>query len=417
MTQINRRNFIKSLGAAGAVAAFPSIISAATAAPKVVVIGGGFAGATAAKYLRKWAPSFNVTLIEPNASYNSCILSNLVLNNSLSLDEITFSYDLLKSRYGIEVINDWVAGVDATGHRVELSGGELIDYDRLIIAPGVAFQGVPGLDHSKVPHAWKAGDQTLLLKSQLAAMSPGGDFVLTIPKAPYRCPPGPYERACLVADYLRTNKPGSRVIVLDANSHIIAERETFSDAFINLYGDMLEYYPDVTLEAVDSDNLKVTTSDGEFTADVLNVIPNMQAGSIITDNNLANSTDNRWAVVNPLSYQSTAAADIHVIGDSQATGMPKAGHIANSEAKICADAIIRLLSGGTPYESPVANSACYSPITASTATWLTAAFAYDAVSGSMQGVPASMGGASSASAEHYNTMFEWAKNLFSDTFA
>jgi NADH dehydrogenase FAD-containing subunit len=417
MSKITRRNFIKSLGAAGALSAFPSIISAAGTAPRVVVIGGGFAGATAAKYLRKWAPSIDVTLIEPNANYYSCVLSNLVLNNSLSMDQITFNYDQLKSKYGVKVINEFVAGVDATGHRVELSSGELIGYDRLIVAPGVAFRDVPGLDFSKVPHAWKAGDQTLLLKSQLAAMGAGGDFVLRVPKAPFRCPPGPYERAALVADFVSKNKPGSRVIVLDANPDIIVEKTTFHDAYDVLYDGIIEYYSNVTLEAVDSDNRIAITSAGEFNAAVLNVIPDMQAGKIITDSGLANDPMGRWAGVDPLSYESTAAADIHVIGDSQATGMPKAGHIANSEAKVCADAVIRLLSDGTPYAAPVTNSACYSPITASTATFLTAAFAYDEASASMKVVPASLGAASSPTAGHYNRMFDWADNLFSDTFA
>ncbi len=417
MSTITRRNFIKALGAAGAVSTFPSIIRAAGTAPRVVVIGGGFAGATAAKYLRKWAPSLEVILIEPNASYHSCILSNLVLNGSLQLDQITFTYNELIGRYGVNVINDWVAGVDASAHRVELSSGELVDYDRLVIAPGVAFQSVPGLDFNKVPHAWKTGDQTLLLKSQLAGMGEGGDFVMTIPRAPYRCPPGPYERACVVADFLSRNKPGSRVIVLDANPDIVVEKTTFQDAFDVLYDGIVEYHPGVTLEAVDSDALVATTSAGEFHADVLNVIPNMQAGTIITDAGLATDPDGRWAGVDPLSYESTAAANIHVIGDSQGTGMPKAGHIANSEAKVCADAVIRLLTGGTPYASPVTNSACYSPITANTASWLTAAFAYDGSSGTMRVVPASSGASGGHATEHYSRMFDWADNLFADTFA
>lgn len=417
MANLSRRNFFKTLGAGAAAGSFPAIINAATAAPKVVVIGGGFAGATAAKYLRHWDKSLDVTLIEPNAQYYSPILSNLILNGNLGLDKITFTYDTLKQKYGVKVVQDWVAGIDAAGHKVELSNGTRLDYDRLIIAPGIAFDSVPGLDFNKVPHAWKAGSQTLLLKEQLAAMSAGGTFVMTIPKAPYRCPPGPYERAAVVADYLRRHKNGSRVVVLDANAGITAEKETFSHAFEVTYADMLEYIPNAELEAVDSDQKIAVTSLGDYQGSVLNVIPTHSAGSIIQTAGLANHASGRWANVNPLSYESTAVSDIHVIGDSQGTGQPKAGHIANAEAKVCADAVIRLLSGSQPYPAPMTNSACYSPITANTASWLTAVFAYDPVSGSMKVVPGSGGEATSPTRSNYESMFDWAENLFMDTFS
>lgn len=417
MSNISRRNFIKILGAGTLVSSFPAIVSSATSGPRVIVVGGGFAGATAAKYLRRWDPTINVTLIEPNARFHSCILSNLVLNDTLALDDITFSYAALRDKYGVEIIQDWVAGIDATAHRIELGDGTQLEYDRLILAPGVSFDEVPGLDSTLVPHAWKAGEQTTLLQQQLAEMSAGGVFTITIPKAPFRCPPGPYERACLVADYLQKNKPGSRVVVLDANADIVAEKETFHHAFSVTYAGIVDYRPNAELQSVDSQQKIATTTLGDFESTVLNVIPPHRAGEIIRTAGLNNDPTGRWADVNPLSYESTLVPDIHIIGDSQGTGQPKAGHIANAEAKVCADAVIRLLSGQQPYAEPKTNSACYSPITANTATWLTAVFAYDANSGQMKLIPDSFGAASEPDREHYEYMFHWAENLFADTFS
>ena len=416
MTKLSRRRFLQSLGGATAVATFPTMLKSAPGA-RVVVIGGGFAGATAAKYLKHWSPDLDVTLVEPNALYRSPILSNLVLNGQKSMNDITFSYDTLASKYGVNVVTEWVQGIDSAAKSVELSNGSSLAYDRLIVAPGISFVPVDGLDINKIPHAWKSGDQVLQLKQQIDAMPAGGTFVMTIPPAPYRCPPGPYERACLVADYLRTNKPGSKVIVLDANPDITVEKETFAHAFDVTYAGIVEYHNNVTLNAVDSDNRIAFTSEGEFDADVLNVIPVHSAGEIITSSGLANHPTGLWANVNPLSYESTAIPDIHVIGDSQGTGQPKAGHIANSEAKVCADAVIRLLAGNQPYAAPMTNSACYSPISTNTASWLTGVFGYDPATDSMKIVPGSGGASIGVSTENYRDMFDWSGNLFADTFA
>ncbi|WML89668.1 FAD-dependent oxidoreductase [Thiothrix lacustris] len=416
MANLNRRQFLQSLGlasAATAAVAFPGIIKAATTRPHVVVIGGGFAGATAAKYLRYWSTAVDVTLVEPNTTYYSPILSNLVLNNQRNLSQISFNYNTLASKYGIKVVNDWVDSVNAPNQTINLRGGSTLAYDRLIIAPGIQFMDVPGLDSSKVPHAWQAGAQTTLLQQQLAAMPAGGTFVMTIPAAPYRCPPGPYERACVVADWLRTNKPGSNVIVLDANPKITVEEATFSTAFAE-YG--VQYVPNAALSGVDSDQKVAHTSAGDFKADVLNVIPPQSAGAIIHATGLAN-VGARWAGVNPLSYESTAVPNIHIIGDSQGTGQPKAGHIANAEAKVCADAVLRLLSGGQPFAAPMTNSACYSPISSTTASWLTAVYAYEQASGTMKLVPESFGASDVPTTKNYSRMFDWTTNLFNDTFA
>lgn len=418
MNNSSRRNFLKSLGGATALASLPTILSAATNGARVIVIGGGFAGATAAKYLKHWSPDLNVTLIEPNAQYRSPILSNLVVNGQKSLNDITFSYNTLANTYGVNIVTDWVQGIDSTGKMVELSSGTKLQYDRLIVAPGISFNPVDGLDSNKIPHAWQSGEQLLLLKSQLDAMPAGGKFVMTIPPAPYRCPPGPYERAALVADYLKRNKPGSKVIVLDANPDITVEKETFSHAFNVTYSGIVEYHNNVTLESVDSDQRIAFTTLGEFKADVLNVIPVHSAGSIVLNTTgLANHASGRWANVNPLSYESTALPFVHVIGDSQGTGQPKAGHIANSEAKVCADAIIRLLAGGQPFAAPMTNSACYSPLSTSTASWLTGVYSYDMASDSMKIVAGSFGASQGVNSENYRDMFKWANSLFSDTFS
>ncbi len=417
MSKLSRRNFLKSLGGVAAIASAPSIVLGVNNGPRVVVIGGGFAGATAAKYLKHWSPNLNVTLIEPNTQYKAPILSNLVMNGQLSMDKITFNYDRLKQKHGVTVIHDWVQGIDSAANSVELKSGAKVDYDRLIVAPGISFNAVSGLDFSKVPHAWQSGDQVLQLKQQLQAMRQGGTFVMTIPAGPYRCPPGPYERACLAADYLKRNNPSAKVVVLDANAGIIAEKEAFSHAFDVTYANNLEYRPNVTLEAVDSNRLIAITNAGDFNADVLNVIPTQSAGKIIKAAGLANHPSGRWADVDPISYESTILSNIHIIGDSQGTGQPKAGHIANAEAKVCADAIIRLLNGNQPYHSPMTNSACYSPISTTTASWATVVYQYNPATQSMSAVPGSSGAATTATTRSYRDMFDWSENLFSDTFS
>ncbi len=418
MSSLRRRDFLKLIGAGAAVATLPRLARAATAAPRVVVVGGGFAGATAAKYLRHWGgASVDVTLVDANPSHVSCILSNLVVNGSLGLSGITFGYENLRQKYGVKPVKGRVSAVDAARRNVRLADGSTLPYDRLVLAPGIDFDPLPGLNTSLVPHAWIAGPQTTLLKNQLAAMPSKGTVVMTIPAAPYRCPPGPYERACIIADYLRRKKPGAKIFVLDANPGIMAEKETFTRAFNEKYKGTLQYFSGVTLNEVDSVRRIAKTSQGNIQANVLNVIPRQRAGKIVADAGLVNDASGRWAGVDPLSYESTAIANIHVIGDSQATGQPKAGHIANGEAKICADAILRLFAGQPLDPAPQTNSACYSPITAKEASWLTGAFAYDPVSRTMKPVPAAGGEAPEWNSGNFEKMFDWAVNLFSDTFA
>jgi len=409
---MQRRDFIKYLGLGSAALTLSPVILSAATTPTVVVVGGGFSGATAAKYLKMWGgSSVNVVLIEPNATYYSPILSNLVLNNQKSLYQ--FNYNDLASKYGVSIINKSVNSIDANAKSLTLNDGSKVAYDKLILATGIDFIQVNSYDFNKVPHAWIAGEQTTILKNQIDSMQDGDTFVLTIPKSPYRCPPGPYERACVVADYLKNTKGlNCNVIVLDENSDIIVEKDSFLNAF-NDYG--VDYRANSTIVAVDDVNLSVTYNNGSnitINADVLNVIPRQKAARLVVDSALTDSTN--FAPVNLLNYESTLVKDIHIIGDSHKSSQPKAGHIANSEAKICADAVLRELSGSAPYAKPKTNSACYSPISKSEATWLSAVYEYNAASNDMVKV---YGGAGVPSTQNYSDMFKWTTNLFSDTFA
>jgi len=416
MNAFSRRQFLKLLGATSAFAAVPPIVRAATTAPRVVIVGGGFAGATLAKYLKLWGGNVDVTLVDANASHYSCILSNLVVTGALSMSRITLSYDGLRTKYAVRVLKDTAVAVDPVGHSVTLAGGAVLPYDRLVLAPGIDFVTLPGWDPNLTPHAWQAGPQTTLLKNQLAAMPAGGTFVLTVPKAPYRCPPGPYERACVVADYVKRRKPGSKVIVLDANPGITAEPHNFGIAFSQTYAGIIDYQPNATVTGIDSARKEIFTTVGNFAASVLNYIPNQRAGRIVRDAGLAIDASGNWAPVDVLNYASTLYSDIHVLGDSNSSGQPKSGHMASSQAKVCADAMLRAFAGSAPYPAPVTNSACYSPITASTASWLTAAYQYDPVSRSMKLVPAAFGEAAGPTSGNYEEMFKWADNIFADSF-
>jgi NADH dehydrogenase FAD-containing subunit len=423
--KLNRRNFLKAAGATAALASAPTIAKAATATHHVVVIGGGFGGATVAKYIRMWSGySVNVTLVDPNTSHTSCVMSNLVLNNRTLLSKLKLHYGYLSSKYGVNVVTGKAVDINNSSQQVTLESGDMLGYDRLVIATGIGFIDIPGYDPNITPHAWIAGSQTSMLTSQVNAMDVNSTFVMTIPKAPYRCPPGPYERACVVADTIVrkgfTSGDKARVVVLDANSDIQAEKHTFERAFSTLYRNIIEYIPNASVQAVDSAAKTIHTNIGDFSGDVVNVIPDQQATSLVMN---AGLTDiyRRWAAVDPLTYESTEYGfqGVHVIGDSQGTRQPKSAHMANAQAKICADAIIRSLSGlptdtQERMENVTTNSACYSPVSFDEASWLTANFYYDIESGSMK--LRHIGEAENWSKKSYQEMHAWADNLFYDSF-
>jgi NADH dehydrogenase FAD-containing subunit len=387
---------------------------------RVIVVGGGMAGATVAKYLRLWGDGVQVTLVERATAYTSNIMSSLVLTGQKTMASLAFKYDTLASKYGVKLVLGDVVNIDPVGCKVTLSTGTVLVGDRIVLAPGIDFDDVPGLGSSnRMPHAWKAGPQTSLLASQLAAMPSNGTAILTIPKVPYRCPPGPYERACLVADWIKAKKPRGKLIVLDANLDFVTEKDNFSQAFMGLHGQVIEYVTNATVTQVDPAAMAVYTTQGVFQGSVVNLIPRQRAGKLIVDSGLANATEGRFAGVNVLTYASnvSGADKVHIIGDSSATTQPKAGHIANQEAKVCADAISRLLSGIAPDTAPVTNSACFSTITRTQASWLTAVFQYDAASQTMKPVPASSAASTGWSQGNFDDMSTWFKALMADTFA
>jgi len=447
---MERRDFLRAvsgsaLGVAMARSAFGEDSTSGYVAPvpadtkaagRVVVIGGGMAGATVSKYLRVWGGAkVEVTLIERESAYVSNIMSNLVLNGSRTVGGLTYNWDKLVSNYGVKRVQGEVVGVDPGARTVALEGGTTIGYTKLVIAPGIDFDVMPGLEgltqadrDSQFPHAWKAGAQTTTLWNQIRAMTSRDTFVMTIPLVPYRCPPGPYERACVVADWLKRNRRGAKVIVLDENVGITAEAESFHRAFTQTHAGVIEYIPNAIVKHVDPVSRTVSTVMGDFTGRVVNPIPRQRAPRLLYDAGLVNDKD-RWVLVDPISYEHwdggtgvASVKDVHVIGDPATHGQPKAGHVANQEAKVCADAITRMLRGDRPDPSPVTNSACYSPITFETASWLTAVFQYDSGARQMKAYSSRAGvgpviEAPSANKDNFEQMAKWFRQLMADTYA
>lgn len=433
MNTLNRRQFLKLAGAISALAAFPRAVGASTTAPRVVVVGGGFGGATLAKYVRMWGGNVEVTLVDANPNHVSCILSNLVVTGALSMSRITLGFDSLEANHGVTVMQGRAVAIDAPGNTLTVStssGNQVLPYDHLVLSPGIDFVPAAGnWDPNLTPHAWQSGPQTTLLKNQLAAMRGNETFVMTVPKAPYRCPPGPYERACVVADYLkRKRRTGAKVIVLDANAGITAEPEAFDHAFNVTHAGVIEYYPNATVLSVDSSTRSIVTSAMTVNnAKVLNYIPDQRAGAIAAGLPL-NSTG--FVPVNPLTYGTASYPNIHVIGDSCAVpasdgkAVPKSGHMANSEAKVCADAIIRSFNGEAPDEIIATSSACFSPITNKKSSWLSANFIYGDIfdaNGNVKGkgmhrVDIGEAAADMVDGDSYEDMFTWAESMFADSY-
>jgi len=392
---------------------------------RVVIVGGGFGGATAARYLRLWGGNVDVTLIERNPVFISCPISNLVIGGFKKIEDVTRGYDGLRAA-GVKVVQGEVAAVDVAGKKVRLAGGQEFGWDRLVLAPGIDFmwEQVGGLqaavDSGAVVHAWKAGAQTLALRRQLEAMPAGGVFALSIPKSPYRCPPGPYERACMVAAYLKQAKPRSKLLVLDANPEVQSKKALFERAFKDHYAGILEYRPNSELKEVSgrAGALLAKLEFEDIKADVLNVVPPQRAGDVARNAGLVN-INNRWVGVNWLTMEATAAPGIHVLGDAtfSAPLMPKSGHMANQHAKVAAAAIIAQLGGGAVNATPVVMNTCYSFVTAEEAVHVASVHQYDAADKTFKTVPGSGGVSAAASRGEGRYALGWAENTWADALA
>ena len=427
---MDRRQFIRAGSAASAASVLGLAAGCAStgagAGGQVVVIGGGYGGATAAKYIRMWSEGrVQVTLVEPNDSFISCPISNLVLGGSKQMADITTSYDNLGKRHGVKIIKDRAVAIDADKRQVRLAGGGTLAYDRLVVSPGVDFMwdSLPGLKkpgaQDKVLHAWKAGPQTVALRKQLEAMPDGGVYALSIPLAPYRCPPGPYERACQVAHYFSKAKPKSKVLILDANDDVTSKGPLFKKAWADRYKGIIEYRPKHALTDVDAatGTLKFEFND-DIKAQVLNVIPPMRAGDVAHNAGLT-TANKRWCDVDWLTMESKAAKNVHILGDALqiAPAMPKSGHMANQHGKVAAAAIVALLSGRQPNALPIYNNTCYSFVSDTDVVHVASVHAYDAEKKTMLPVAGSGGVSSAASELEGRYAMAWARNIWADTLA
>ena len=370
MTHLNRRRVSGLLAAAAALTVAAPHISLAQTRPRLLIIGGGFGGASAARFARINFPQVDVTLVEPRTSFITCPYGNLVLAGEKTIANITHSYDGLKAR-GVNVVHDWADSIDPAAKAVRLRGGATLGYDKLILSPGIAIRwgALPGYDEAAAevfPHAWipGAGEQTALLRRQLEALPDGGVFALAIPANPFRCPPGPYERISMVASYLKKHKPRAKILALDAKD-AFSKQALFTDAWNELYPGLIEWVPsnqDGKVVRVDTREKILETEFGtRHKVDVANVIPPQSAAKIAIDAGLTNESG--WVPVNPRTFEATRAPHIHVIGDANiGQPMPKSGFIANSTSKQAVASAVALLEGREPPASPVYFNTCYSHV-------------------------------------------------------
>lgn len=423
----SRRHFLAhSAAGLSLLGGFSSFARASLDKAQILVIGGGFGGATAAKYLRLFSNNTaNVILIEPNASFLSCPMSNFVVAGMRSMADITSPYDSLTKHHGIKLIRDSVSAIDPDKKTVKLSSGSVIGYDKVVLSPGISLmtnsiEGLAKANQAGVTlQAWKAGPETLMLYKQLAAMRDGGVFAISIPEAPYRCPPGPYERASLVANYLKQHKPKSKVLILDANQDITSKGALFKKAWSEQYSGLIEYLPSHNVTGVDAKTktLRFEVQD-DVRADVLNVLPAMSAGEIAIKTGLANA-NGRWVNVDFLNFEATATRDIHVLGDAIQTAplMPKSGHMANQHAKVAAAAIIAQLNDWPINPAPVVNNTCYSFVSEQAAVHIASVHQYDAQAKTFKSVPGAGGLSSEPSNTEASYAWGWAHNIWADTLA
>jgi len=427
--KMNRRDFVKTAGAATAVSMIGVPHLAFGAGKKVVVVGGGTAGATAAKYLKMADDSIDVTIIEPNEHYYTCYLSNEVLSGDRSLDSIKHGYDGLKAR-GIKVVHEAAEMIDPAAKKVK-AGGKDYDFDRCIVAPGIEIlygkiEGYSEEAAQQMPHAWKAGEQTKILRSQLEAMPDGGTAVIVAPPNPFRCPPGPYERASQMAHYFKQHKPKSKVLILDSKQKF-SKQGLFTQGWEKFYGygtddSMIEWQPgpDATVVKVDAGGMTATTSFGDdVKGDVVNVIPPQRAGKIAQVSDLAD--DSGWCPVNKKTFESTKHPGVHVIGDACiATKMPKSGYAANSQGKVAAAAVAAMLKGEEPGTPSYVNT-CYSIVAKDWGISVAAVYRLSEDGSSIDGVKDSggltpMDASDEAHRREVEYAYSWYDNIVHDIF-
>jgi len=421
--KITRREFMQWVSATAGVTAVGGCATTPGSAGRVVVIGGGYGGMTTAKYIRMWAPDIAVTVVERNSEFISCPISNLVIGGSIQLADVTFSYDGAKN-HGITLVRDEAVAVDPVKREVRLAGGSVLAYDRLVVSPGIDFlyNTIPGLNNAdaqgRVLHSWKAGPQTVALRRQLQAMADGGVYAIHIPKAPYRCPPGPYERACQVAHYFKTAKPKSKVLILDANEDVVSKKGLFMAAWNGPYKGMVEYRPNSELEDVDAGTLTAKLQFGNVKADVLNVVPPQRAGDIAEKTGLI-TANNRWCGIDWMTCESVAVKGVHVLGDAtlSAPAMPKSASMANQHAKVCAAAVIALLKGQPVNAAPMLMNTCYSFVDDKNVIHVASVHTYDAAQKTMVPVKGAGGVSDKASELEGSYAWGWARNIWADTLA
>lgn len=428
MNPIDRRTFIRNVGGSailGATLGFPSLVLGAPR--RVVVVGGGVGGCTVAKYLRKLDPNLAVTLIETKPTYTTCFMSNEVLSGERTLKSITFGYDGLR-RHGVDVVMDTVVGIDPVKKSVTTAGGRNFDYDACVVSPGIGFKwgAINGYDEQAaetIPHAWNAGPQTVLLQRQLQAMPAGGKVIIVAPPNPFKCPPGPYERASQIAMYCKHHKPRAKILILDAKD-AFSKQGLFTEGWTKLYGygsgnSMIEWVGAAAggkVESLDPATRTVQAEIEEFECDVLNVIPPQKAGAIAFT---ADLTDGDWCPVDKRTFESSRHKDIYVLGDaSSAAKMPKSAYAANSQAKVAAAAIVARFHGLEPGDPTFVNT-CYSVVGEDFGISVAAVYTLDAKNNSIDEMPNS-GGVSPANAapdvrkREVSYAHSWFKNVIND---
>jgi sulfide dehydrogenase [flavocytochrome c] flavoprotein chain len=413
---MRRREFLRAAGAL-------SLAGCATPAPskaRVVVVGGGFGGATAARYVRMWDPSIDVVLVEREAGFVSCPISNLVLAGYSGMADISRGYEALQRR-GVRVLRDEVTALDAAKKTVRLASGADLSYERLVLSPGIDFNfgEVEGyqaaMESGAVLHAWKAGPQTAALRQQLERMPDGGVYLLSIPPAPYRCPPGPYERASVIAAYFKQAKPRSKVLVLDANPDVTSKAGLFKRAWEDLYKGTLEYRPNAKVVAVDVAGRSVRTDFDTVKGDVLNIVPPQRAADIAVKAGVVNA-NNRWCDVDWRTMESKAVQGVHVLGDAtlSAPAMPKSASMANNHAKIAAAAIVELLNGRPPEPMKIINT-CYSFVSQKEAIRVSSVHEWEPGQGTLIAVKGSGGVSAARSEPEAAYAWNWARTIWADS--